>query len=117
MLAGNITQTLQNQTDVVRFKFINKLLEYIAANLKKVRNKDKALFENRSLSAAEKVKVFQQENYLENFVQSIFNSLPEEEYKGKAMVVSGDGRFHNDVATQIIIQIAVANGVGQLYIG
>lgn len=50
-----------------------------------------------------KVKVFQQEHYLENFVQSIFNSLPKEEYAGKALVVSGDGRYHNDVATQICI--------------
>ena len=64
-----------------------------------------------------KVKVFKQEHYLENFVQSIFNALPESEYKGKAMVVSGDGRYHNDVATQIIIQIAVSNGVRQIYIG
>ena len=46
-----------------------------------------------------KVKVFQQEHYLESFVQSIFNSLSPREYKGKAMVVSGDGRYHNDVAT------------------
>ena len=46
-----------------------------------------------------KVKVFQQPHYLENFVQSIFNSLPREEYYGKAMVVSGDGRYHNDFAT------------------
>lgn len=64
-----------------------------------------------------KVKVFQQEHYLENFVQSIFNALPKDEYTGKAMVVSGDGRYHNDVATQVIIQIAVSNGVKELYIG
>jgi phosphoglucomutase len=43
--------------------------------------------------------VFKQENYLENFVQSIFNSLPKEEYYGKSFVVSGDGRYHNDEAT------------------
>ena len=50
-----------------------------------------------------KVKVFTQEHYLENFVQSIFNALPKAEYEGKALVVSGDGRYYNDVATQIII--------------
>ena len=64
-----------------------------------------------------KVKVFKQKHYLENFVQAIFDSLPEEEYKGRALVVSGDGRYHNDIATQVIIQIAVANGVRKLYIG
>ena len=64
-----------------------------------------------------KVKVFTQKNYLENFVQSIFNSLHKDEYLGKALVVSGDGRYYNDIATQIIIQIAVANGVKHIYIG
>ena len=62
-----------------------------------------------------KVKVFTQENYLENFVQSIFNALdkqnPKVEYVGKALVVSGDGRYYNDVAVQKIIQIAASNGV------
>lgn len=64
-----------------------------------------------------KVKVFQQEHYLECFVQAIYNALPKEEYLGKALVVSGDGRFHNDVATQTIIQIAFSNGVRKVYVG
>jgi phosphoglucomutase len=33
------------------------------------------------------------------------------------MVVSGDGRYYNDVATQICIQIAISNGVRQVYVG
>lgn len=64
-----------------------------------------------------KVKVFKQEHYLANFVQSIFNSLPNAEYEGKAFVVSGDGRYYNDVAVQVCIQIALSNGVRQVYIG
>ena len=64
-----------------------------------------------------KVKVFQQEHYLANFVQSIFNALTKAEYEGKAMVVSGDGRFYNDVAVQVCIQIALSNGVRQVYVG
>ncbi len=64
-----------------------------------------------------KVKVFKQPNYLENFVQAIFDALSEEEYKGKALVIAGDGRFHNDVATQVIIRMAAANGVGHVYVG
>lgn len=64
-----------------------------------------------------KVKVFQQQHYLECFVQSIFNALPKGEYQDKVLVVSGDGRYHNDVATQTIIQIAFANGVRKVYVG
>ena len=64
-----------------------------------------------------KVKVFQQEKYLENFVQSIFDSIPEAERAGKKLIVSGDGRFWNDVAISKIIKLAAGNNVGHLYIG
>ena len=37
-----------------------------------------------------KVPVFQQPNYAENFIQSIFDSL--EGYQGKCLVIGGDGR-------------------------
>ena len=37
-----------------------------------------------------KVKVFSQPGYLENFVQSIFDSL--EGFQGKTLVLGGDGR-------------------------
>jgi phosphoglucomutase len=50
-------------------------------------------------------------------VQSIFNAMPKEEYDGKTLVVSGDGRFYNDVAIQLIVQIAVANGVSKVVVG
>ena len=62
-----------------------------------------------------KVKVFQQPEYLENFVQSIFDSL--EDVKGKTLVLGGDGRYFNRIAIQIIIKIAAANGFGELIIG
>ena len=62
-----------------------------------------------------KVKVFQQTGYLENFVQSIFDSL--EETQGKVLVLGGDGRYFNRVAIQIIIKMAAANGFGELIIG
>lgn len=62
-----------------------------------------------------KVKVFQQNNYLENFVQSIFNAL--ERCEGQRLVVGGDGRYLNREAIQTIIQMAVANGFGELIIG
>ena len=62
-----------------------------------------------------KVKVFQQPGYLENFVQSIFDSL--EDFTGKALVLGGDGRYFNRLALQTIIKIAAANGFGELIIG
>jgi len=62
-----------------------------------------------------KVKHFQQANYLENFVQSIFDSL--DNYQGKSLVVGGDGRYGNLHATQTIIRMAAANGFGEVIVG
>lgn len=62
-----------------------------------------------------KVIVFQKPNYLENFVQSIFNSL--EDFQGKILVLGGDGRYFNRQAIQTIIKMAIANGFGELIIG
>ncbi|WP_305888646.1 alpha-D-glucose phosphate-specific phosphoglucomutase [Methylomonas subterranea] len=62
-----------------------------------------------------KVKVFQNANYLENFVQSIFNSL--DDFQGKILVLGGDGRYFNRRAIQVIIKMAAANGFGELIIG
>ena len=62
-----------------------------------------------------KVAVFQQAHYLENFVQSVFNTL--EGYQGKALVLGGDGRFYNRNAIQIIIKMAAANGFGRILVG
>jgi len=62
-----------------------------------------------------KVKVFQQPGYLENFVQSIFDSL--ESCCGKTLVLGGDGRYFNRAAIQTIIRMAAANGFGELIIG
>ncbi|HTJ56558.1 MAG TPA: alpha-D-glucose phosphate-specific phosphoglucomutase [Devosiaceae bacterium] len=62
-----------------------------------------------------RVPVFQQPNYVENFVQSIFDSL--EGFAGKTLVIGGDGRYFNDVAIQRIIRIAAANGFGRALVG
>jgi len=62
-----------------------------------------------------KVPVFQQKNYVENFVQAIFDSL--EGFAGKTLVVGGDGRFYNREAIQIILKIAAANGFGRALVG
>ena len=62
-----------------------------------------------------KVTAFQQPNYLENFVQALFDSL--EGYSGQTLVVGGDGRYYNRQATQIILKMAAANGFGRVLVG
>jgi phosphoglucomutase len=62
-----------------------------------------------------KVPVFQQPNYVENFVQSTFNSL--EDFAGKTFVLGGDGRYYNREAIQKVIRIAAANGFGRIVVG
>lgn len=62
-----------------------------------------------------KVPVFQQPNYAENFIQSVFDSL--EGFAGKTLVVGGDGRFYNREVIQKVIAMAVANGFGRVVVG
>jgi phosphoglucomutase len=62
-----------------------------------------------------KVTVFQQERYLENFVQAIFDTLSGQQ--GKTLVVGGDGRYYNDVAIQTILRMAAAAGFGRAMVG
>jgi len=62
-----------------------------------------------------KVKVFQQTHYLENFVQSIFDTLTLPD--NAVLTVGGDGRFYNREAIQTIIKMAAANGFAKVLIG
>ena len=67
-----------------------------------------------------KVTVFQQPNYLENFVQSLFDVLAESQHGGAAgltLVLGGDGRFHNRAAVQTILRLAAAHGYGRVLVG
>ena len=66
-----------------------------------------------------KTKVFMEPHYLNNFVQSVFDALVAEKVpiEGGTLVVSGDGRFYNDVACQTIIKMAAAAGVGRVWCG
>ncbi|KAF9530477.1 phosphoglucomutase [Crepidotus variabilis] len=61
-----------------------------------------------------RVKVFQQEHYTENFVQSIFDSI---DAKGQTLVIGGDGRYFSPEAVQIILKIGSANGVSKFIVG
>ena len=62
-----------------------------------------------------KVTTFQQPHYLENFVQSIFDSISPP--KGATLTLGGDGRFYNREAIQIILKMAAANGFGRVLVG
>ena len=62
-----------------------------------------------------KVSICQQPHYLENVVQSIFNSL--ENFRGQTFVVGGDGRYYNQTAIQTILKMAAANGWGRVLVG
>ncbi|MFN3636257.1 MAG: alpha-D-glucose phosphate-specific phosphoglucomutase, partial [Rhizobium rhizophilum] len=62
-----------------------------------------------------KVPVFQQENYAENFIQAIFDSL--EEFAGQTLVIGGDGRYYNREVIQVALKMAAANGFGKVMVG
>lgn len=62
-----------------------------------------------------KVTVFQQQHYLENFVQSIFDSI--EISPNAALTLGGDGRYYNSTAIQTIIKMAAANGFARVIVG
>ncbi len=62
-----------------------------------------------------RVSIFMQKNYLQNVVQSIFDSM--EGFEGKTLIVGGDGRYFNDKAIQIVLKIAAANGFGRIIVG
>src|SRR5439155_25416407 len=62
-----------------------------------------------------KVPVFQEPNYVENFIQSIFDVLEDKE--GKILVIGGDGRYFNREVVEIAIRMAAANGFGHILVG
>lgn len=62
-----------------------------------------------------KVRVFQQPNYAENFIQATFDAV--ERPAGSTLVVGGDGRFYNRTVIQLVIRIAAANGYGRVMVG
>ena len=62
-----------------------------------------------------KVPHFRQPHYVENFIQSIFDSL--EGFAGKTLVIGGDGRFFNREVIQTALKMAAAAGFGKVLVG
>ncbi len=67
-----------------------------------------------------KTRVFMQPNYVENFVQAVFDTVREDTPGGfvaETLVVGGDGRYYNRTAIQTIIRVAAANEFGRVLVG
>jgi phosphoglucomutase len=62
-----------------------------------------------------KVAEFLQPGYLENFVESIFNTVGD--CSGQTLVLGGDGRYFNRTAVQVILRMAAAHGFGKVLVG
>lgn len=62
-----------------------------------------------------KVAVFQQPDYLQNWVQSLFSSL--DGLSGATIALGGDGRYWNKDAIRVICRLAAANGVARVKVG
>jgi phosphoglucomutase len=62
-----------------------------------------------------KVPHFQQPNYVENFLQALFDVA--ERPAGASLVIGGDGRFFNREVVDIAIRMAAANGYGRVVVG
>src|SRR5690348_8791100 len=58
---------------------------------------------------------FREPHYLENFVQSVFDTVPQ--LAGHTLVIGGDGRYYNREAIGIILRMAAANGVKRAVVG
>ncbi|KAM3846002.1 phosphoglucomutase-like protein 5 [Vipera latastei] len=58
-----------------------------------------------------------QRNYLPNFIQSLLSSIDLRDRQGCTMVVGSDGRYFSRTATEVVVQMAAANGIGRLIIG
>ncbi|MBS0476632.1 MAG: alpha-D-glucose phosphate-specific phosphoglucomutase, partial [Proteobacteria bacterium] len=62
-----------------------------------------------------KVRVFEQPNYAENFIQAVFDVAQPQ--AGATLVIGGDGRYHNRAVIQQAIRMAAANGYGRVLVG
>jgi len=67
-----------------------------------------------------KTRIFQQKNYVENFVQSVFDTVRRDgvtDFSRETLAVGGDGRFFNREAIQSILKVAAGNGFERILVG
>jgi len=62
-----------------------------------------------------KVSVFGEPQYLENFVQSVFDTVGD--CHGQTLVLGGDGRYYNRTAIQTVLRMAAAHGYARVLVG
>jgi phosphoglucomutase len=64
-------------------------------------------------------RVFMQPDFLENYVQAIFDVIgsPGGGLAGKTLTLGGDGRYFNKQAIQTILKMAAANGAARVLVG
>ena len=62
-----------------------------------------------------RVKAFDQPNYLENYLQAVFDALALP--AGSTLVIGGDGRYGNRRALETLVRMAAANGIGRIVAG
>lgn len=118
LLDWPMTRKMKASLKVWAFQYLEHLLRaFLASNFNEhqSRSYNPFFWSSPVLLVSEKVTVFQTPNYLENFVQSIFDSL--EGFQGQTLVVGGDGRYYNRHAIQVILKMAAANGFGKILVG
>jgi phosphoglucomutase len=62
-----------------------------------------------------KVSRFRAPNYLENFLQSVFDAAGD--FRGATLVAGGDGRYWNAEALERLFRVAAGNGVRRIVVG
>ena len=63
------------------------------------------------------VKTVQQPCYVENFVQSLLDTVCELDASNRKLLIGGDGRYYNDTVIPLIVRMAAANGFKEIVIG
>ena len=63
-----------------------------------------------------KVPVFQQEHYVENWLEALFQTQASC-LNSKILVTGGDGRFYSEVVIQKVMKVALAHGFNHIIVG